>query len=179
MSVENPTLTTDTAAPYHHAQQLNKLTTAVTTENRREIFSHEELNTIARTSRRRTTPSSTTTRWTCTTEPCRVQGHCAVPAQGPNVPGYPGGHEHQELPGQGPQLSQQQGRIQAGSHSENQKTSYSWAVNKGCNSHLFIFHFHFYTINKFPFRIHKPPWSQSSERSSLTDEIQRMKHVSN
>ena len=45
------------------------------------------------------------------------------PAQGPDVPGYPGGHEHQKLPGQGSQLSQQQGRIQAGSHCENQKTN--------------------------------------------------------
>ena len=110
--------------------------------------------------------------------PCPVQGDCAVPAQGPHVQGYPGGHEHQELPRQRPQLSQQQGRVQASSHSENQKTSYSWAVNKWRKSHLFIFSLSFFTIHKFPFRIHKPPWSQSSEHSSLTDEIQRMKHVS-
>ena len=44
VSVENQTSTTDTAAPYHHAQQLNQLTTAVITGNRRGIFFHEESN---------------------------------------------------------------------------------------------------------------------------------------
>ena len=45
VSIENQTLTTDTAAPYHHAQQPNQLTTAVITGNHRGIFFHEELNT--------------------------------------------------------------------------------------------------------------------------------------
>ena len=107
------------------------------------------------------------------------RGHNSISIDpGPHVPGYPGGHEHQELPGQGPQLSQQQGRVQTGSHSENQKTSYSWAVNKWRKSHLFIFSLSFFTIHKFPFRIQQPSWSRSSEHHSLTDEIQRMKHVS-